>query len=250
MADRYTFDLSGKAAVVTGASSGIGAGIARHLADAGARVLGVGRDPERLAQTCAHAPELAKPLAIDITDDQAPDAIVSAALAELGRIDVFVHAAGLSLYGPFAEMTDERLDLQWAVNVRAPFRLTRAALPHLGPGSSVIFISSIMGQAGGADCAAYCATKGALEQLSAALAVELAQAGIRFNCIAPGAVETPMNDDRREDADFYEAIKEFAPAKRWGTVDDIAPAAVFLASDAADFFHGARLAIDGGWVAR
>jgi NAD(P)-dependent dehydrogenase (short-subunit alcohol dehydrogenase family) len=144
----------------------------------------------------------------------------------------------------------EDFDLQWEVNVRAPFRLTQAALPHLGPGSSVIFISSNMGAAGGSSCAAYCATKGAIEQLCRALTVELGGHGVRFNIIAPGAIETAMNEGFRADPAFYEANRAFAPAERWGQVQDIAPAAVFLAGPGADFVHGARLAIDGGWVAR
>lgn len=246
----YSIDLSGKTAVVTGASSGIGAAIVRHLGDAGASTVAVGRDADRLAQVCDSAAGSTQALNLDITAENAPAEIVDAALGVFGRLDVVVHAAGIYIVTPLTETTDLDLDRQWDVNVRAPFRITRAAVPHLSRGSSVVFISSILGGVGGDSCSAYCATKGAVEQLSAGLTVELAHKGIRFNCIAPGAIESPMNEQLRSQPGFYEELREFAPAKRWGTVDEIAPAVVFLASDAAGFVHGARLAIDGGWVAR
>lgn len=250
MSGGYSIDLSGKTAVVTGASSGIGAAIACRMADAGAATVAVGRDAERLAEACQSTDGVTHELVLDITEERAPELIVETALERFGGLDVIVHAAGIFVVAPFSEHTDADIDRQWEVNVRAPFRITRAALPHLKRGSSVIFISSIMGAAGGDGCSAYCATKGAVEQLGNALAVELAHTGVRFNCIAPGAILSPMNERLREDAEFYEFHREFAPAKRWGTVDDVAPAAVFLASDDADFFHGSRIAIDGGWIAR
>jgi NAD(P)-dependent dehydrogenase (short-subunit alcohol dehydrogenase family) len=244
------FGLDSRVAVVTGASSGIGAGVAVAMGEAGATVCLAGRNHERLAAVAHAIGERSSVVAVDLRDEEAPATIVEHAVATHGGIDVLVHSAGLFFPTPFEQTAVDDFDLQWDVNVRAPFRLTQAALPHLGRGSSVIFISSNMGAAGGSSCAAYCATKGAIEQLCRALTVELGGRGVRFNTIAPGAIETAMNEGFRTDPEFYESNRAFAPAGRWGLVGDIAPAAVFLAGPGADFVHGARLAIDGGWVAR
>lgn len=248
-----TFDLSERVAIVTGASSGIGTAIAEGLAGAGATVSLVGRNAERLDAVrdgIVAAGGSAASLAVDLASADGPAEVVRRTLATHGRIDVIVHSAGLFFPKAFPDITADELRQQWEVNVQAPFLLTQAALPHLDGRASVIFISSMMGDVGGAMCTAYCATKGAVEQLSKALAVELGASGVRFNTIAPGAVETPMNEAFREDEEFYESFRAFPPAGRWGQATDIAPAAVFLASDAAAFVHGARLAVDGGWVAR
>jgi NAD(P)-dependent dehydrogenase (short-subunit alcohol dehydrogenase family) len=253
MSSSATFGLDGRVAIVTGSSSGIGAAIARAFVAAGAATALVGRDETRLRAVASEAdPDEAQvtTIALDLCDAGAPQTIVDRTLARFGRIDAIVHSAGVFFPTAFEAVTETELDDQWAVNVRAPFLLTQAALPHLGDGASVVFISSMMGAVGGAMCTAYCATKGAIEQLSKALAVELGERGVRFNCIAPGAVETPMNEGFREDRDFYESFRTFPPAQRWGAADEIAPAAVFLCSPAAAFIHGARLAVDGGWVAR
>ena len=186
----------------------------------------------------------------DLCTPDGPKHVVDATLSRHDKLDVIVHSAGVFYPKPFEDISAQEFDEQWQINVRAPFLLTQAALAHLNKGASVIFISSMMGAVGGAMCTAYCATKGAVEQLTKALAVELGPRGVRFNCIAPGAVETPMNAGFREDAAFYEDFRSFPPAQRWGLADDIGPAAVFLASPAADFVHGARIAVDGGWVAR
>jgi NAD(P)-dependent dehydrogenase (short-subunit alcohol dehydrogenase family) len=247
------FALDGRVALITGASSGIGAGIAAALAQAGASVSLVGRDRARLEAVASEidpAARRAHTVIADLAEATAPAAVVAAAVSHYGRLDVIVHSAGLFYPKAFADTTLAEFQEQWTVNVQAPFLLTQAALPHLGAGSSVIFISSMLGECGSAQCAAYCATKGAVELMSKALAVELGNVGIRFNTIAPGAIETPMNAGFREDPEYYETFRTFAPASRWGQVRDIAPAAVFLAASASDFVHGATLAIDGGWLAR
>jgi len=161
---------------VTGASSGIGAGIARALGTAGAAVLLVGRDEPRLAKTAGEI-ERARTLAVDLTAEEAAPRIVAEALEAFGAIDVLVHAAGIYLPKPFAETTTADFDLQWAVNVRAPFALTHAALPYL-EGGAVVFVSSISGHIG-VGGAAYCATKGAVELMAKALAVDLGPQRIR-----------------------------------------------------------------------
>jgi len=248
-----TLDLSGRAAIVTGASSGIGVATARALAEAGADVVAVGRDETRLRR-CADEVEAiggrCHETLVDLTAAGAPEQIVVAALESFGRIDVLVHSAGLFEPVPFAETTTQSLDRQWEVNVRAPFLLTQAALPHLQTGSSVIFISSIAGHVGFPSSTAYCATKGAVELLARALSLELSPLGIRANVIAPGNVLTSMNEHLRALPGYEEQVSGETPAGRFGEPEEIAAAVVFFASDAASFVHGASLLVDGGWIAR
>ena len=237
--------LKGKVAVITGASSGIGAEIARELSEWGASVLLVGRDEERLdgvASELSRAGAEADRLSIDITADEAPDEIVAKAVARFGTLDILVHAAGVFLPTPFVETPDSELDAQLAVNVRAPFRLTRSAAPHLSDGSAVIFVSSICGYVG-------CATKGAVELLVKSLSAEFAPKGIRVNAVAPGNVRTSINAHLLADKEYERQMLDSTPAGRVGEVGDIAPAVAFLASPAASYIHGSSLLIDGGWVA-
>lgn len=246
------FNLAGKVAIVTGASSGIGAETARALAESGARVALVGRDEERLSEAAARAARAggeAEPVAADIDTDEGPASIVAATIERFGGIDVLVHAAGIFLPTPFAETTEEELDSQWRVNVRAPYRLTQAASEHLGSGGSVIFVSSIAGYVGFPNSSAYCATKGAVELLVKSLSLELAPRGVRVNAVAPGNVATKMNAHLFADPEYERAMLDSTPAGRVGRVEDIAPAVVFLASPAAGYVHGASLLVDGGWVA-
>lgn len=246
------FSLAGKVAIVTGASSGIGAESARALGQAGARVVLVGRDEARLEEaraSVAGAGAEAHAVRADLASDDGPGRVVDATLSHFHRIDVLVNAAGLFLPTPFPETPDDVLDDQWQVNVRAPYRLTRAVLPHLAPGSAVIFVSSIAGHVGFPNSSAYCATKGAVELLVKSLSMELAPKGVRVNAVAPGNVHTKMNAHLFEDEDYTRAMLDATPAGRVGEVGDIAPAVVFLASRAAGYVHGASLLVDGGWAA-
>jgi NAD(P)-dependent dehydrogenase (short-subunit alcohol dehydrogenase family) len=243
------FRLDGKVAIVTGASSGIGAAIAEAMAQAGARIALVGRDADRLAGTRAACGEGHITINADITAEGGAQGIVEAALHALGRIDSIVHSAGIFEPKPFPESPVESLDEQWRVNVRAPYAITHAAQGHLQSGSSVIFISSIAGKLGFPNSAAYCATKGAIEMLVKSLSTEFAPRGIRVNAIAPGNVHSPMNDKFFESPEYERAMIERTPAGRVGVVEDIGPAAVFLASDAARYIHGVSLLVDGGWAA-
>jgi len=241
--------LDGKVAIVTGASSGIGFAIAEAMAEADAKVVVAGRDDERLRLAAAAAGD-ARVVSADLAEDDAPARIVSEALDAFGRIDSLVHSAGIFWPKPLGDAPLEDFDMQWRVNVRAPYALTQAALPHLGPDSSVIFVSSIAGQVAFPNSAAYCATKGAVEQLTKALAVELSPQGIRVNSIAPGNIRTPMNEELLKDPDYEQMYIDGTPYGRVGVVEDIAPLAVFLASDGARYIHGESILVDGGWAAR
>jgi NAD(P)-dependent dehydrogenase (short-subunit alcohol dehydrogenase family) len=241
--------LDDKVAVITGASSGIGYAIAEAMSEAGAKLVLVGRNEERL-RSCAGACGEAHVVAVDLVADEAPALIVSEALAAFGHIDSIVHSAGIFWPKPLAEAPLEDFDMQWRVNVRAPYALTQAALPHLRRDSAIIFVSSIAGQVAFPNSAAYCATKGAIEQLTTALAVELSPQGIRVNSIAPGNIRTPMNEELLKDKDWEQMYLDGTPYGRVGVVEDVAPLAVFLASDAARYIHGESILVDGGWAAR
>jgi glucose 1-dehydrogenase len=244
-----SFSLEGRVAIVTGASSGIGASIARAMSEAGAKVVLVGRDEQRLARSAEQCGEH-RVVAVDLVKDDAPARIVADTLDAFGRVDSIVHTAGIFWPKPLVDAPLSDFDMQWRVNVKAPYALTQAALPHMKRDSSVIFVSSIAGHVAFPNSAAYCATKGAIEQLTKALAVELAPAGIRVNAIAPGNIRTPMNEELLKSKEYEQMYLDNTPYGRVGVVEDIAPLAVFLASDGARYIHGESILVDGGWAAR
>ncbi|MFT4039700.1 MAG: SDR family oxidoreductase [Thermomicrobiales bacterium] len=194
-------DLGGKTAVVTGASSGIGRAIAEALAEAGANLLLVGRNAERLQETVAAVEARgveAATVEVELTDADAPAQIVEAAVQRFGGLNILVNCAGIFEPMPFDTQPLASFDRQMATNVRAPFALTQAALPHLKPEGAVVNISSIAGYKGFPLSAAYCASKGAVELMTRALGAELGPMGVRVNCIAPGNIRTPMNQHQFE----------------------------------------------------
>ena len=247
-------DLSGKTAVVTGASSGSGRAIAEAMAEAGANLVLVGRDEGRLAETVASVKERGvevETVAAELTDDDAPKRIVEAAVRRFGGLNVLVNCAGIFEPQPFETQPLASFDRQMAVNVRAPFALTQAALPYLRPEGAVVNISSIAGYAGFPQSAAYCATKGAVELMTRALATELGPQGVRVNCVAPGNIRTPMNAAQFAASREYEkSLEDKTPLGRIGETEDIAAAVVYLASPAAKFVNGASWLVDGGWAAQ
>jgi NAD(P)-dependent dehydrogenase (short-subunit alcohol dehydrogenase family) len=244
--------LEGRVAIVTGASSGIGAACAIELVARGARVLFTGRDEARLREHIAAtgAPDRCEALAADLTADGGAEAIVERCVDRFDGIDVLVHSAGIYESEPFEQSTLESFDRQFAINTRAPYALTRAALPWLGDGASVVFISSVFGQVGLPGASGYCASKGAVDQLTRTLALELAPRGVRVNAVAPGFILTALNEAVfGEPTETRRAVEADTPAGRIGDVREIAPAVAYLASDAASFMQGATLVIDGGWAA-
>ena len=188
--------LKGRVALVTGASSGIGAECAAELARRGAQVLLTGRDAGRLdaAVRATGAPDRCEAITADLVDDGAPERVAARCAERFGRVDVIVHSAGAYVNEPFEQAKLASFDRLFALNVRAPYALTLAALPHMADGASVIFISSVFGQIGLEGASAYCATKGAIEQLTKSLALDLAPRGIRVNAVAPGFILTALNE--------------------------------------------------------
>lgn len=236
-------------AIVTGASSGIGFGCAVTLAEAGMAVLGAGRDRDRLAEleTAIGDPDRIATLAVDLTADEAPAQIIEAAVSRWGHVDFLVNNAGVGSPKPLHETDDESLDYFLGLMLRAPFRLARDVLPHMGPGSAIINVTSTFAVVGGMRGGAYSAAKGGLTALTGHIACQYGAEGIRCNAVAPGVTLTPMVATRLEDERFRKINTEMTPHTRLGTVDDIASTVAFLCSPGGAFINGQTIVVDGGW---
>lgn len=243
-------DLASKLILVTGATTGIGAEIARQAARNGATPLLIGRrraELEEVARAISADTGRAAPVAsADIAEDSGADQIVSAALATGSTIDAIVHCAGVFRYEAFEDSTAETLDAMYRTNVRGPFLLTKAALPHLSKHASIVFIGSNVAQIGYPFTAAYTASKGGVEALARCLAVELAPRGFRVNVVSPGLVKTDMTARLREDPELDRAARAAIPAGRLGETREIAVATLYLCSASSGYVVGSTLTIDGG----
>lgn len=237
--------LEGKRALVTGASKGIGRAICHALVAKGAVVTGVARASEELASLGAQLGAAFDPWPHDVTGDE-----VLARIEAAPGFDLLVNNAGTNRPQPFTEVTDDALDLMLDLNVRSAFRIARAAARRMERGASIIHMTSQMGHVGSPNRTVYCMTKHALEGLSKAMAVELAPAGIRVNCIAPTFVRTPLTDGMFADPAFAAFVDRMIPMGELATPEQIAAAVVYLASPAAGMITGHSLVIDGGWTAQ
>jgi 2-deoxy-D-gluconate 3-dehydrogenase len=248
------FRLDGKAALVTGASRGLGAAMAVALAEAGADVAvhGNTRPPDETCTKVESAGRRGLPLVADLADGPSQTSLVDRTLDAFGRLDILVNNAGTIRRAPAAEHDDADWNAVLAVNLTAVFRLARAAGRHmLGRGSGkVINVASLLSFQGGVFVPGYAAAKGGVVQLTKALANEWAEKGVQVNAIAPGYMRTDNTEPLREDAARSRQILERVPAGRWGEPEDVAGAAVFLASSASDFVNGHVLVVDGGWMGR
>ena len=251
------FSLSGKTALVTGAGSGIGAAIAQALAGAGARVFATDRDADTARATARRIEEAggrSTPMALDVTDEAAC-ARTAQAVADAGApLDILVNNAGIGHVGTLLSTTGADLDRLYQVNVRGMFNVSKVFLPGMverGRGA-IVNMASVAGTVGIRDRLAYATTKFAVVGLTKCMALDHAQAGVRVNCICPGRVETPFVAARlREYPDPERAYREMSATQslgRMGKPEEIASAALYLASDEAAFVTGSALMIDGGWV--
>ena len=249
------FRLDGKVALVTGASRGLGAGIARALADAGADVIvhANATPAEATASAVAKAGRRSHALIANLEQDGAAATLAAQAIDVFGRVDILVNNAGTIRRSPAAEHPDADWDTVIAVNLSSVFRLSRAIGKHMlmrDDGGKIINVASLLAFQGGITVPAYAAAKGGVAQLTKALANEWASKRINVNAIAPGYMETDNTTALRQDATRVRQITERIPAGRWGQPEDLGGAAVFLASGASDYVHGHVLVVDGGWMGR
>ncbi len=240
------FDLSEKSALVTGASGGIGGAIARSLHAAGAAVALSGRNTDALDALAAELGERAHVITGDLADADAAAAVAGAAAEALGTVDILVNNAGLTRDNLMMRLKDEDWLSVLDVNLTAGFRLSRAVLRGMmrNRWGRIIGITSIVGVTGNPGQANYAASKAAMIGMSKSLAAEVASRGITVNCIAPGFIVTPMTDALGEDASSK--LVEAIPAGRLGAPDDVAAAAVYLASEEAAYVTGQTLHVNGG----
>jgi NAD(P)-dependent dehydrogenase (short-subunit alcohol dehydrogenase family) len=243
-------------ALVTGASRGLGEEAAVALSEAGAEVVLLSRtrgELERVASRIRSLGGVARILVCDVTDAEA----ARSQLMSLKRLDVLVNNTGMNIPEPFIEVSEERLDRQLALNVRAAFVVAQTAVRKMLEasnrrecGGAIVNISSQMGRVGAPLRSVYCMTKHAVEGLTRAMAVELAPLNIRVNAVAPTFIDTPMTAPFLAKPEFREWVTSRIPLGRLGTPAEVAAAVVFLASPASSLITGASLTVDGGWTAQ
>ncbi len=245
------FSLQGRTALVTGASRGLGLGMARGLALAGAHVVLNGREATTLQPRCEElrAEGLqASIAAFDVRDRSASDAAIARIEADQGALDILINNATFGVPRDFFDIADEDWRVSMDVSLDSCFRLAqRAAIGMARRGwGRIVMISSVNARVSRGTNTAYITAKAGLEGLARGMAVEVATKGITVNCIAPGYMATDINTEFRADTQRYEWIRNRVPMKRWGTPEDLAGAAVFLSSDASAFITGQTLVADGG----
>ena len=240
------FDLSGKGALVTGASGGIGAAIARILHANGAAVALSGTRAERLEALAGELGEQCHVVPADLSDGAAVAALPAAAESALGSLDILINNAGLTRDNLAIRMKDDEWQTVLDVNLTAAFRLSRAVLRGMMKSrwGRIISVTSVVGATGNPGQANYAASKAGLTGMTKALAQEVASRGVTVNCVAPGFIETAMTDALSEAQ--KEAIMARIPAARLGSVDDVGVCALFLASDEAGYVTGQTIHVNGG----
>jgi gluconate 5-dehydrogenase len=247
---RALFDLTGRLALVTGSSQGIGLALARGLAGAGAKVVLNGRDAAKLGAACAQVPGAAV-ASFDVTDHAAVEAGVAAIEAAHGPLDILVANAGINLRAPSVEMPPETWRRVMEVNLDGVWYSCQAAGKRMvarGRGK-IITVCSVQSELGRPTIAPYAASKGALRMLTRTLCAEWARHGVNVNGLAPGYYDTELTSALVQDAAFTDWLCKRVPAGRWGRVEELVGATVFLAAPASDFVHGQLLFVDGGMTA-
>jgi len=250
------FDLTGKTAIVTGGSKGLGLAMAAGLASAGASLMLVNRNADEGASA---AEELARDFGVkatsfsaDITSIADTEAMAQAALDTFGQIDILINSAGINIRGAIDEVTPDDFNNVFNVNVNGTWLASRAVVPHMkerGRGS-IINLASTLGLVGLANRTPYTASKGAVVNMTRALAIELAPFNINVNAICPGPFLTEMNAPIADTPEAKNFVVGATVLGRWGLLREIQGAAIFLASDAASYMVGSMITVDGGWTAR
>lgn len=248
------FDLSGKVAVVTGGNGGIGLGMARGLASAGAKIVLAARNEEKSRTAVADIEGrggVASYVATDVADEQSVAAMIAATVARHRRLDILVNNSGMNIRGPAQDLATADWRKVLDTNLTGAFLCARAAYPHMkqAGGGKIINIGSMMSIFGSGVLPAYAASKGGIVQLTKSLACGWARDNIQVNAVLPGWIDTELTRGARQyNPALHDYVLGRTPAKRWGTIDDMAGVAVFLASRASDFITGAAIPVDGGYA--
>jgi 2-dehydro-3-deoxy-D-gluconate 5-dehydrogenase len=247
------FDLRGRVAVVTGGNGGIGLGMARGLAEAGAAVVVAARNREKSLRAVAGLRDLgveAEGIEVDVADEGSVEALVKATVARFGRLDILVNNAGMNIRKPVESLALGEWRQVIDINLTSAFLMSRACHPVMkkqGRGK-VINIGSMMSIFGASFAPAYAASKGGMVQLTKAMAAGWAADNIQVNAVLPGWIDTELTQRARQQIEgLHESVLRRTPAKRWGVEQDMAGVAVFLASSASDFVTGAAIPVDGGY---
>jgi len=247
------FNLTGKVAIVTGGNGGIGLGMARGLAEAGASVVIAARNPEKSAAAVKELQDLgsnASSIACDVTDEASIAALVDEAVGRHKRIDILINNAGTSVRKRPEDLTAEDWHLVLDTNLSSAFLCSKACYPVMKQGGSgkILNNGSMLSIFGSPWGSAYAASKGGMVQLTKSLATAWAEDNIQVNCFLPGWIDTALTKQARQQIDgLYENILNRTPQKRWGNIDDFRGIAVFLASPASDFITGTAIPVDGGF---
>jgi 2-deoxy-D-gluconate 3-dehydrogenase len=247
------FSLGGKVAVVTGANTGIGQGIAVALARAGANIVAVGRsDPAETGRAVEAEGRRFLSVQADLSTIEPVERVVAETVEAFGRLDVLVNNAGVIRRADSIDFSEADWDAVMGTNLKSVFFLSQAAARRMIPagGGKIINIASLLSFQGGIRVPSYTAAKSGVAGLTKILANEWASKNINVNAIAPGYFDTNNTEALRNDPDRNRAILDRIPAGRWGRPDDLGGAAVFLASAASDYVSGVVLPVDGGWLAR
>jgi 2-deoxy-D-gluconate 3-dehydrogenase len=245
------FDLTGKVALVTGGNGGIGLGMARGLASLGATVMVAGRDGEKNRRAVALLGGKADAIAVDLADEAGARAVVDKTVQKFGRLDILINNAGINIRKPPQDFALEEWQRVLDINLTSLFVCCQAAYPHMKTrGGKIINIGSMTSIFGASFAAPYGASKGAVVQLTKSLAVAWAPDNIQVNAVLPGWIDTELTETAREQAaGLHEKVVARTPAGRWGTPDDMAGIAMFLAGPASDFVTGTAIPVDGGYAA-
>lgn len=242
--------LKDKVAVITGANSGIGLATAKRFLEEGAKVVISGRRPAALEEATKDLEGDFITVVADVSKPEDNKNLVERAKETYGNIDVLFLNAGVAYPTPTSDISEDHYNTTMDINVKGPILATKEALPHLNDGGTILFTNSIVHQKGFEGMAVYSASKGALRAFSRVLATEVKSRGIRVNSIAPGPIETPIYNKMELPQEVVEEMgKGFAsqvPLGRFGTSEEIANAALFLASDEASYINGIELEVDGG----
>ncbi len=250
------FDLTGKAAIITGGSKGLGLAMAAGLASAGASVMLVNRSADEGQQAAKQLADdygaLVTSFAADVTDAAQTEAMAKAAFDAFGRIDILINSAGINIRGAIDEVTPEDFQKVMEVNVTGTWLCCRAVTPYMKKAKSgkIINLASTLGIVGLANRTPYTASKGAVVNMTRALALELAPFAINVNAVCPGPFLTEMNIPIADSPETKNFIVGATALERWGELAEIQGVALFLASDAASYMVGSIITVDGGWTAR